>query len=168
MANNGLIRFKARLTPATDVLGRKIDNISAEATNWLDFWPTIAETLAEGVKRIITSKGQDLSATVTYGHPWRRPKPEYTRRKARGGHGAIDLVFTGEVIRRVTSADAGTVEIAPRFMIFGVRNNRYVQYLNFVKRPFLGMSRWMEQEVRQDMQDYLDFVVRKAFQGVAK
>jgi hypothetical protein len=160
----GIIRARVAVTPTITHVGDAFVSMIAEAQDWRPAWPRVVQTLIDGVKRVVASRGAELG-NLTYGHVWEPADPRYLRRKARSGHGRVDLLYSGRMLRRVTSEE-GVISAGPSQLSFGVRGIRYAPFLNFVKRPFLGMSRWMEQAVHDDMQAYMDELVTKRFRSL--
>jgi phage gpG-like protein len=127
----------------------------------MPLWPLIVARLIEGIKRIIDSEGGEIAGYLSYGHAWFPADSRYLRRKQREGHGSVDLLYSGRLISQITTV-AGVRRCTPRQLIFGTRGLKYVQLLNFVKRPFFGMSQSMESEVADLMSGYLSQVANRA------
>lgn len=154
------INVRIGITPSIQALSDLFEKGLVEATDWTPLWPMMIERVIDGVKRIISSRGGDLS-NVTYGHVWRAADPRYLRRKAREGHGAVDLLYFGRLFSQVTTAE-GVKRVTPRQLVFGTRGLKYAIFLNFVKRPFLGMSQSMLTESSQLMANFLSQVANRA------
>jgi hypothetical protein len=155
------INVRIGITPSIDKLSELFEKGLAEAADWMPLWPLVVERLIEGIKGVIESRGADLSGTVTYGHVWQAADPRYLRRKAREGHGAVDLLYFGKLLAQVTTT-AGIKRVTPRQLVFGTRGLKYATFINFVKRPFLGMSESMTAEVQGLMVNYLSQVANRA------
>jgi hypothetical protein len=155
------INVRIGITPSIDKLSELFEKGLAEAADWMPLWPLVIERLIEGIKRIVASRGSELSGTVTYGHVWQAADPRYLRRKAREGHGAVDLLYFGRLLAQVTTT-AGVKRVTPRQLVFGTRGLKYATFLNFVKRPFLGMSESMTKEVQELMVNYLSQTANRA------
>lgn len=161
------INMRVGLTPSMAALKNFFERGLVEATDWKPLWPRIAANVVASTKANIASRGATLSAELTYGHVWKPADPRYLRRKAREGRGAVDLYYTGRLVKQVTTL-SGVKKLSPKYMVFGTRRLKYAQKMNFVKRPFMGATSELTNGIAELMVGHLSEVTHRACRATGR
>lgn len=129
-SKKGIYRLRLTATESYVAAFEGLRQLRVRISDWRPAFVEVAKVLAGGVEQNIRSRGASL------GFRWPASDPKYAMRKARAGHGRIDLVVSRKLVDDVTSPD-GIIELGHRLLIFGT-DVPYARAVNFGFTPRSG------------------------------
>jgi len=127
---NGRFNYKFNSPAVLTQMSRVLEGFGRDLADYSESMQQMPAIFAESIGANVASHGAGLEEPK-----WDAYSEAYETRKMRGGHGRMDLVYSGKLMAQVTNPSGPIAKIGPRGLVWKTHGMPYDIAVNFGRQP---------------------------------